>query len=43
MQSMKQGILGIKLSVKKTHKREFLKQMERVVPRAALIALIEPH
>ena len=40
---MKQAALDLKLSVKKTRKREFLEQMERVVPWAALVALIAPH
>ena len=40
---MKQAALDLKLSVKKTRKHEFLEQMERVVPRAALVALIAPH
>ena len=37
---MKQAALNLNLSVKKTRKREFLEQMERVVPWAALVALI---
>ena len=40
---MKQADLDLKLSVKKTHKHEFLEQMERVVPWAELVALIAPH
>ncbi|MBC7444290.1 MAG: IS5 family transposase, partial [Polaromonas sp.] len=40
---MKQAALDLKLSVKKTRKREFLEQMERVVPWAALVALIAPY
>ena len=40
---MKQAALDLKLSVKKTRKREFLAQMECVVPWAALVALIAPH
>jgi len=40
---MKQAALDLKLSVKKTRKREFLEQMERVVSWAALVALIAPH
>ena len=39
---MKLAILNITLSVKKTRKREFLEQIERVVPWAALVALIAP-
>jgi IS5 family transposase len=40
---MKQVDLGLKLSTKRTRKREFLDEMQRVVPWAELIALIEPH
>lgn len=40
---MKQTDLGLKLSTKRTRKREFLDEMQRVVPWAELIALIEPH
>jgi IS5 family transposase len=40
---MKQADLGLNLSTKKTRKREFLDEMERVVPWAALTTLIEPH
>ena len=43
MMSMKQADLGLKLSTKKTRKREFLDEMERVVPWQALLELIEPH
>lgn len=39
---MKQADLGLDLSAKRTRKREFLEQMDRVVPWAALIGLIEP-
>jgi len=39
---MKQTALALNLSVKKTRKREFLEQMERVVPWAALVELIAP-
>ncbi len=39
---MKQTDLGLNLSAKRTRKREFLEQMDRVVPWAALIGLIEP-
>lgn len=35
--------LGLNLSTKKTRKREFLDEMNRVVPWSALVALIEPH
>lgn len=40
---MKQTSLNLSLSVKKTRKREFLEQMEQVVPWAALVALIAPY
>ena len=43
IQTMKQAALDLKLSLKKTRKREFLEQMERVVPWAALVALIAPY
>jgi transposase, IS5 family len=40
---MKQAELGLNLSTKKTRKREFLGQMERVVPWAALVELVAPY
>ena len=40
---MKQAELGLNLTTKRTRKREFLAEMERVVPWAALIALIAPY
>jgi IS5 family transposase len=40
---MKQTTLNLDLSLKKTRKREFLEQMEHVVPWAALVKLIAPH
>lgn len=40
---MKQADLGLNLSPKRTRKREFLDEMNRVVPWSDLIALIEPH
>jgi IS5 family transposase len=40
---MKQTSLGLDLSTKKTRKREFLEEMNRVVPWAELVALVEPH
>ncbi len=43
MVTMKQADLGLNLSTKKTRKREFLDEMDRVVPWEALIALIELH
>ena len=42
-QSMKQASLELNLSAKKTRKREFLEQMERVVPWAELVTLIAPY
>jgi IS5 family transposase len=39
---MKQASLALNLSIKKTRKREFLEQMEHVVPWAALVQLIAP-
>jgi hypothetical protein len=38
--AMKQADLGLHLSTKRTRKREFLDEMERVVPWADLVALI---
>ena len=40
---MKQADLGLNLSTKRTRKREFLEDMERVVPWAALVELITPY
>jgi IS5 family transposase len=40
---MKQASLGLNLSRKKTRKREFLDQMEHVVPWKVLVQIIEPH
>jgi len=40
---MKQADLGLNLSTKRTRKREFLDEMNRVVPWSELNALIEPH
>jgi IS5 family transposase len=40
---MKQAALDLSLSVKKTRKREFLEQMDKVVPWAALVELIAPY
>ena len=39
---MKQVALDLKLDVKRTRKREFLEQMEKVVPWGELVALITP-
>ena len=44
---MKQLGLGLNLNLnlptKKTRKGKFLDEMERVVPRAALVRIVEPH
>jgi IS5 family transposase len=40
---MKQADLGLDLSAKRTRKRDFLDEMERVVPWDKLVVLIEPH
>lgn len=40
---MKQTTLNLNLNLKKTRKREFLEQMEQVVPWAALVDLIAPY
>jgi IS5 family transposase len=40
---MKQATLNLNLSAKKTRKREFLEQMDKVVPWAALVELIAPY
>ena len=40
---MKQAALNLNLSLKKTRKREFLEQMEQVVPWSALVELIAPN
>ena len=40
---MKQADLGLDLTSRKTRKGKFLDEMDRVVPWAQLLALIEPH
>ncbi len=40
---MQQFELGLNLSTKKTRKREFLEQMQQVVPWKDLVALIAPY
>lgn len=40
---MKQADLGLNLSTKRTRKREFLEQMDRVVPWAALVELVSTY
>jgi IS5 family transposase len=41
--TVKQLGLGLNLSTKKTRKREFLEEMERVVPWGVLVQIVEPH
>lgn len=43
MTIMKQLGLGLSLSTKKTRKREFLGEMERVVPWGVLVQIVEPY
>jgi IS5 family transposase len=43
MSLMNQASLGLGNSTKRTRKREFLAQMERVVPWQALVALVAPY
>jgi IS5 family transposase len=43
MAAMKQLGLGLNLSTKKTRKREFLEEMERVVPWAVLVQIVQPY
>lgn len=40
---MKQADLGLSLSTKRTRKREFLDEMNRVVPWATLVELVSPY
>ena len=40
---MRQANLGLDLTTKRTRKREFLDEMDRVVPWGKLVALITPH
>ena len=40
---MKQISLGLNLSTKKTRKREFLEQMDKVVPWAVLVQIVAPR
>lgn len=40
---MKQSNLGLDLTTKRTRKREFLDEMNRVVPWAELVGLVTPH
>lgn len=40
---MKQTSLGLKLDTRRTRKKQFLDEMEAVVPWSTLLALIEPH
>jgi transposase, IS5 family len=43
MPNMKQTTLGLDWTNKRTRKRDFLDEMNRVVPWSELVALIEPH
>jgi IS5 family transposase len=43
MKQMSLGSTGFELSMKRTRKREFLDEMDRVVPWAALVDLITPY
>jgi IS5 family transposase len=43
VEAMNQLALGLNLTTKKTRKREFLEEMDRVVPWAALVQIVEPH
>ena len=43
VQPMQQFDLGLNLSTKKTRKREFLEQMQQVVPWKDLVAVIAPY
>lgn len=40
---MKQHSLGLGMTAKRTRRREFLEEMERVVPWAELVALVSPY
>lgn len=40
---MKQASLGLNLSIKRTRKREFLEQMDKVVPWGVLVEIVAPH
>ena len=40
---MKQASLGLELTTKRTRKREFLAQMDRIVPWGPLVELITPY
>jgi len=40
---MKQADLGLNLTTKRTRKREFLDEMNRVVPWASLVELVTPY
>jgi transposase, IS5 family len=43
IQAMKQTDLGLNLTTKRPRKREFLAQMDRVVPWDALVELVAPY
>jgi IS5 family transposase len=42
-EAMNQLALGLNLTTKKTRKHGFLEEMNRVVPWAALVQIVEPH
>ena len=43
MEAMKQASLGLGQSNKRTRRRVFLEEMDRVVPWSELVALISPY
>jgi IS5 family transposase len=43
MKQMSLGVSGFERRIKLTRRRAFLQEMERVVPWAELVALIEPY
>ena len=43
VEAMNQLALGLNLTTKKTRKREFLEEMNRVVPWPVLVSIVEPH
>ncbi|QNP47542.1 hypothetical protein H9K75_14955 [Diaphorobacter aerolatus] len=40
---MKQISLGLNLSTKETRKRDFLEEMDKVVPWEVLVQIVAPH
>ena len=43
VEAMNQLALGLNLTTKKTRKREFLEEMNRVVPWPVLVSIVEPY